>query len=168
MTNGPVALLVMVAATGVAAIMDLRSNRIPNALTGALAVSALALHAFGGLRELGDGAITMMVVFLAGTVAFSLRWFGGGDVKLLAGCAAIVGSRGIAPLVLDVFVAGGVLVLIDAARRHSLRAFLSSTVRVAAGLAPIAQSGVPYGVAIAAGCLVYTVSLFVASALRSS
>jgi prepilin peptidase CpaA len=164
MTDGPVALLVMVAAAGVAAIMDLRTNRIPNALTGALAVTALTLHAFGGLHELGDAAITMIAVFLLGTVAFRLRWFGGGDVKLFAGCAAIVGSHGIAPLALDVFIAGGVLVLIDAVRRRRLRSFLSSTAGVATGLAPIGQTSVPYGVAVAAGCLVYTLLPFVASA----
>jgi prepilin peptidase CpaA len=168
MTDGPIALVVMVAVAGVAAIVDVRTGRIPNALTGALAVSALVLHAFGGVRELSDAAITMVAVLLIGTVAFSLRWFGGGDVKLLAGCAAIVGSRGIAPLLLDVLVAGGVLVLIDAARRRRLRALLSSTAGVAVGLAPVAQTKVPYGVAIAAGCLVYSISLLVSPALRPS
>lgn len=168
MTDGPVALIVMVAAASAAAVMDLRTRRIPNALTGALAVTALALHAFGGIREVGDAAMTMILVLLFGTVAFTLRWFGGGDVKLLAGCAAIVGSHGVVLLVLDVFLAGGVLVLIEIVRRRKLRAFVSSTAGVVAGLAPVSQTSVPYGVAIAAGCVVYTVSPFLAAMLRPS
>lgn len=159
MSAGVVAAIAMTAAASAAAVTDVRTRRIPNVLTASLAVIALALHATGGLAAFADAFIIMLLVLLVGTLPFWLGWFGGGDVKLLAACGAAVGSQGVAPLLFDVLLAGGVLALIEAARRRRVGMLFRSTASVVMGTGPTLGLHVPYGLAIAAGTIVYTGSI---------
>ncbi len=153
----------MTVAASAAAVTDVRTRRIPNVLTASLAVVALALHALGGLATLTDAVVIMLLVLLVGTLPFILGWFGGGDIKLIAACGAVVGSHGIAALLFDVLIAGGVLAFIEAARRRRVVTLLRSTASVAIGAGPTLGLHVPYGVAIAAGTVVYTASIAITS-----
>jgi prepilin peptidase CpaA len=151
--------LLLLAATLAAASIDIRTRRIPNVLTGVFAVAAIASHIPDGLAPTLVAAATMVGVFALGTVAFTLGWFGGGDVKLLAGCAGVVSFPHCIFLTCDVLVAGALLALGVAALSGRLVALVQSTVAAATHGVPTESNKLPYGVAIAGGSALYTLSL---------
>jgi Flp pilus assembly protein protease CpaA len=158
----------MVAATTVAAVIDLRSRRIPNAICGALAAVALAAHAFAGPRSFADAALALLLVLAVGLPVHTAGWFGGGDLKLFAACAGAVGLHELSTFTVAVFVAGGALSVVEAVRRRRLRAVLVSTFRTGLGFGPSERLRVPYGVAIAAAALWYSINLLSVNPLRWS
>ncbi|HEY0613666.1 MAG TPA: A24 family peptidase [Candidatus Elarobacter sp.] len=144
--------------TCAAAATDVRSRRIPNALTGFAALAAVAVHAPAGLGPVALSLAAMAGAFLLGSVAFSAGWFGGGDVKLLAGCCGLAGIPGAPSLALDVLVAGALLALATALAQGRLVTLVRSTAAVAAHGAPSSGTTLPYAVAIAAGTAFYVFS----------
>jgi len=150
-----------------AAFTDLRSRRIPNALTYPCIVFGCAFHALGGAWSsallglaFGFGLLLLLALLVPGAL-------GMGDVKM----AAAIGALGGFPFVVDALLWGmafggvGALVTMAARRRLGLllrrvRALLEAVaVAARAGgrvhLAPRADAGaeVPFGVALAAGTL---------------
>jgi prepilin peptidase CpaA len=98
-----------------AAVCDLRTGRIPNALTfGAAAAGLIFSTATAGLF----GLLTSLVGCLVGLVLFlplfALRGMGGGDVKLLAAVGAWLGPLGALHAALWAALAGGVLAVVVA------------------------------------------------------
>ena len=160
-----VATAVLLVVTLAAAATDIRTRRIPNALTATAAVAAVAVHLLDGVGPELAAIAAMLAAFALGSFAYIAGWFGGGDVKLIAACCGIVGFPAAVPLVLDVLVAGGVLALAVAAMNGRLLALVRSTAAVAARGAATERTTLPYGVAIAAGSVAYAVSTF-APALR--
>lgn len=157
-----VALIVLVAGTLVAAAIDLRSRRIPNLLTGAMAAAAIAIHLFDGPTALLLAIAAMIAAFALGTLAFSAGWFGGGDVKLIAAACGLVGYPGSIALILFTLVGGAVLALAEVARQRRLVSFVKNAVAVATtGSAPDTPTVLPYGVAIAGGSIAYAISTLV-------
>jgi prepilin peptidase CpaA len=152
---------ILVVATLCAAAIDVKIRRIPNALTAALALIGIALHVPQGLTPTLIAVASMFIAFLAGSLAFSAGWFGGGDVKLIAACCALVSFPGSGALVLDILVAGAFLALVTAAVNGRLVTLLRSTVAVVSHAPPAQSTTLPYGVAIAAGSITYTVSTLV-------
>jgi prepilin peptidase CpaA len=160
-------LTVMIVGAMVAAYTDARTRRIPNLLTGALAAIAILASATGGLTQVAMTALVMLVAFLLGTLAFSLGWFGGGDVKLFAACCGLAGFPGAVSVVLYTFLAGGFLCIAVAIRRRRLVSVLASTLALArSGLQPAERLTVPYGIAIAFGAATYALSLSAVPFLR--
>jgi prepilin peptidase CpaA len=155
------AAVVLLVASFAAAVIDVRTRRIPNALTSATALVALGVHIPDGPAAAGIALGAMIAAFLIGTVAFSAGWFGGGDVKLLAACCGLASFPGAVALVLYVLIAGMVLALVTAARSGRLVSLMRSTAAVAAYGAPTESYTLPYGVAIAAGSFVYALSTLV-------
>ncbi|MFN2459235.1 MAG: prepilin peptidase [Candidatus Velthaea sp.] len=153
--------LMLPAATLVAAAIDVRVRRIPNALTGGLAVAGIALHVPQGVSPTVLAVAAMLAAFVAGSLAFSAGWFGGGDVKLIAACCAVAGFPGSGALVLEILAAGAVLALVWAAAGGRLFSLVRSTTAVALRGAPLESNTLPYGVAIAAGSIFYTASSLV-------
>ncbi len=151
-------LLVLVVGAILAAYTDLRTRRISNLLTGAMALAALGLSVPEGITSVATAALVMLVAFIAGTFAFSLGWFGGGDVKLLAACCGFAKFPGAVELVFYTLLAGGAVALIDIARRRQFRSTLFGVYQIASGVEPATTSGVPYGVAIAGGTCAYALS----------
>ena len=100
----------------VACIPDLRTRRIPNALTLGAAIVALAFHAatngLAGLATSAGGWLLGAALFFP---IFALRGMGGGDVKLLAAVGAWLGPAQVIWVALITSVAGGVLGLVVAA-----------------------------------------------------
>ena len=73
---------------------DVRTRRIPNALTGAIAVLGLTrLMLADDLAAAMYTLITSALVFAAALVLFWRGVFGGGDAKLITATALLVGSH---------------------------------------------------------------------------
>ncbi len=144
----------------VAAVVDLRTRRIPNVLTAAMACTGVALAAAGissiplwaSALGLAIGLALMMPGHLLGAT-------GAGDVKLMAAIGAIVGPATVVWAFLFTAIAGGVLAVVIAAKRRRLGVTLEGARRLIADptdaaleirSAP-ATSRFSYGPAIAVG-----------------
>jgi prepilin peptidase CpaA len=161
-----VELLVLLTGTFAAAAIDIRTRRIPNGLTAALAVAALGLRLFDGAPALFVSVAAMLVAFGLGSLAFSAGWLGGGDVKLIAAACGVVSVPGCFSLVAFILIAGGVIAIVQAARTGRLVALVRdvSTIAITRG-APQTRTPLPYGVAIAAGSAAYALSLLFSTAV---
>ena len=119
-----------------ATIVDIRTRRIPNELTAALAGIGLGLSAAGvsGIPVWASmlGFVVGLALMMPGHV---LGATGAGDVKLMAAVGAIVGPALVVTAFLFTAVAGGVLAVVVAARRRRLSATLAGTGRLVAGSA---------------------------------
>jgi prepilin peptidase CpaA len=154
---------VLAAGLAAATAIDLRSRRIPNELTAAMALTGagLAVAGVSGISIAGSlgGMVLGLLLMLPG---YLLGATGAGDVKLMGAVGAIVGP----PLVLSAFVctslAGGALAVIVAVRRRRLGTTLAKTGRLVAApgaaqqeiKAATAASKFAYGPAIAVGSLI--------------
>lgn len=136
----------------IAGLSDLVSLRIPNRLTGALALAfpVAALLGHGGgvvdwLSHLEAGA----AVFAAAALLFACRILGGGDVKLLAAMALWSGLHLVVPLLLLVAAIGGLFALVVLGLRQPLAQ--ASIVAVLRRVPAFIHSRmpIPYGVPIA-------------------
>lgn len=162
----------------VAAVIDVRTLRIPNWLTVSGALMGLALSAAVPWQTLGpawavDGFLWSLGGLAAGLALmlpfWLLRVMGAGDVKLMAMAGAFVGLAQIVPVVLCVFVAGGVLAVGWALYRRVFRRAASNAAEITIAMAVAALNGMrpalpaasagklPYGVSIAAGTLAWLV-----------
>jgi prepilin peptidase CpaA len=154
-----------------AALVDVRSRRIPNWLTGSIAVAAIVVHAFGGWAALGVSLAVMAVLTLAGTFVYSRGGIGGGDVKLAISAAALLSYPLCVPFLLYTAIGGGLLAIGFLAARGKARATISRTVLMTmAGAPPGLPAGkaetMPYAVAFAFGAMMVALSQTVAPFLR--
>jgi len=111
LTQGVAALVL----ASLAAIIDVRTSRIPNLLTFGGAAAAMVFHAFAtgtsGLVEAGLGWFVGALLFFPW---FALGGMGAGDVKLVAALGAWLGPVGALWLALYTAVAGGALAIVVA------------------------------------------------------
>ena len=139
------------AAAGVGAVLDLRSRRIPNWLTGSALLAGLLANAL--LRGF-DGAVVALAGAALGLALllpfYALRAMGAGDVKLLAGVGALVGPQALVSVAVYGGVAGGLLSILVLLLRGRLLFGLQQAV-VLRRLPTLSGLKAPYGVAIAAG-----------------
>jgi len=99
----------------VACIMDLRTRRIPNALTFSAVATGLLFHLLtGGLTAAGWSIAGCLLGFLLFFPMFALRGMGAGDVKLLAAVGAWIGPSQVVTAALATSIAGGVIALVVA------------------------------------------------------
>ncbi len=163
----PLAVWLVLGACAVAMVTDLQARRIPNVLTAALALAALAVHlGAGGWTSLFIAVATLLGVTVLGFLAFSMRWLGGGDVKLLAASAAMLGFPDSISFLLYTAIGGGVFALAVAACSGRLHAVTKSVALLARPLlykgtrsiAPAHATKLPYAVAIAIGALAVALS----------
>jgi prepilin peptidase CpaA len=159
--------LVLVASL-LAAASDLRTRRIPNALVAALFVCGLAVNALTGWQHVFVDVALAFTILLAGSLAFSLKLIGGGDVKLLAAAAGTLGYPAAMNFIFFTLLCGGIIAVVYAAMRGRLRTTFANVRAIAlpmvAGMRPARlQSGIamPYALAIFAGaCLTAVASGF--------
>jgi prepilin peptidase CpaA len=162
---GTIALIAMLLT---AAVIDVRSHRIPNWLTGGGIVIALVFAAVGvppqqeGFLSSLGGMATGLAVLLP---MYLLRVMGAGDVKLMGMVGAFVGFPDIVYAVLWSLCFGGFVALAFAIYRRALRRVASNVTHIihslafaaAAGIRPSPMSGrtsigrFPFGVSIALG-----------------
>jgi prepilin peptidase CpaA len=141
-----------------AAWRDWRTRRIPNALTLSGILCALLLRLAAGppafLEGLGGGGAALLL----GLVSLQFGVLGGGDAKLLTMLGAFLGPIS---FLYSLIPFGGALALVDTARRGTLLPVLHGTLGWARRWLPVGPplpvlplkgtTGIPYGVAIAAG-----------------
>ncbi len=153
-----------------AAFVDVRSRRIPNWLTGSIALVAVVVHAFGGWASLGVSLAVMAVLTLAGTLVYSRGGIGGGDVKLAISASALLSYPLCIPFLLYTAIGGGVLAIGFLAARGKARATISRTVLMtmagAPGLPPGKAETMPYAVAFAFGAIMVALGQTIAPFLR--
>ena len=151
--------LPVVALAALAARADVRTRRIPNALTGPAIALALAAHlAFEGPAGLKSSAIGMLVAGGLLLPGWLLRFMGAGDVKLMAAVGAWFAFPQALLVTLLSFIAGGVVALAIAVRRGILRHTLWNTAWLVAWVmrpgavatTPPPASGVRFPFALAA------------------
>lgn len=154
-------------AMSLAAVIDLRTRRVPNALTGSLLAIGIGLAA----AELGPvglggavlGALLGLAFMLPGHV---LGGTGAGDVKLFAAAGALLGPATTVRAFLFTAIAGGALAIVVAVRRRRLQHTLGATVRLMGGGAaaiaavesPAADNRFAYAPAIAIGVVLAVLS----------
>jgi prepilin peptidase CpaA len=106
-----------------ACVSDLRTRRIPNALTLSAVAGALLFHLItGGMSAAGwslAGAFLGAGLFFP---MFALRGMGAGDVKLLAAVGAWLGPSQVAVAALATSLAGGVIAIVVALGHGYLKA----------------------------------------------
>ena len=158
----------LVAGVGIAAAIDLRTRRIPNRLSAALAALGLAFAAAGiGSLSIGmslAGLVLGLALMLPGHLAGAT---GAGDVKLFAAIGTLVGPSHIGPAFIFTALAGGVMALAFAASRGCLHRTLGRTATLitsggstfAAVKAPVENNRFPYAPAIAVGCVIAALGL---------
>jgi prepilin peptidase CpaA len=136
----------------VAGLCDLVSYTIPNRLSAALALLFLG---FVFAAPLGFGALGLHLAAGAAGLAlgfclFALGWIGGGDAKLFAVVALWLGFADLPAYAVAASLFGGLLTLIMLLLRQ---APLPAALARQAWLTRLhdARSGIPYGVALAAG-----------------
>jgi prepilin peptidase CpaA len=119
---------------GAAAVIDLRTRRIPNILTATLAAIGIGLAAAGfgrvGLGAALLGCLLGLAFMMPGHIFGAT---GAGDVKLLAAAGALLGPKDTIYAFLYTAIAGGVLALVVAVARRRLSQTLESTSRLVAG-----------------------------------
>jgi prepilin peptidase CpaA len=113
---------VVVAGVSMGAFIDLRTRRVPNALTIGLAGLGFALAGLGtaglSIPAAVGGFVVGMLLMLPGHL---LGATGAGDVKLMAALGTLLGPVGIATAFTYAAIAGGLLAGIIAIQRGRLR-----------------------------------------------
>ena len=148
-----------------ATVSDIRTRRIPNALTVSALLVALALRSFLGAGALVDGLQGAGLAMLLVLPIFALGGLGGGDLKLLVAVGAFLGPQDLIIALLATAVAGGVLALTEAIRKGVVLPILRDTANFAKYCVTLGYSGsrltlgvsgsvsVPYAIAIGIGSL---------------
>lgn len=167
MTWPPVHAVAVVGTVLAAAVSDVMSRRIPNALTLGAAAVAIGMH---GVLSGWSGVVFAVSGWAVGLALFfplfALKGMGAGDVKLLAAIGAWLGPLGAVWTALYGAVAGGVMaVAVALARRYVgtavrnlgtlLRSWRIAGVRPVEGLTLGSASGprLPYALPLAAGAI---------------
>lgn len=153
----------------VAGYFDIRARRIPNALTGSLALAALIVHAFGGVRPLSVSLLVMAALVLVGSLIYSRGGIGGGDVKLAIAASGMLSYPLFVPFLLYTAIGGGLLALVFLAvrgRAATVSRGVVMTLMGVPGLPPEKAEGMPYAVAFAFGAILVALSQSVAPFLR--
>ena len=147
---------------GAAVFTDVRTRRIPNWLTGAMAAGGFGLAFGGGVVTPLQALLGLMVGLLLMLPGHVIGATGAGDVKLMAAIGAVVGPDLALRAFLYSAVAGGVFAIVVATRRGVLATTLQDTTRLVTAPAVARQAiesssranRFAYGPAIAVGTLV--------------
>ena len=112
-------LIAVVAGGAVAAAIDLRTRRVPNVLSLAIATIGVVLAAAGlgrvALAAAVGGCVIGVLLMLPGHVFGAT---GGGDVKLLGALGTLLGPAGTVTAFLSMALVGGVMAIAIAIHRH--------------------------------------------------
>ncbi len=149
------------------AVIDLRQRRIPNVLSfGGMGVGLCLGFVLGGLSGLSTsflGLLTGSAIFLP---FYLMRGMGAGDVKLMGAVGAFLGPWHTLQAAIVVALFGGVIAAWAAFRQGRLRQALRDAALVVFRIMPLKtldrstrEEAIPYGLAIAAGVLLYLLLL---------
>jgi prepilin peptidase CpaA len=153
MTLADAGLLLMALAVLASAGFDLWTFEIPDTLT-VMIILAAGLYGWGTPGfDWANHAAAGGSFFVFGLLAFARGWLGGGDVKIMTGCACWATLGTLVEQQLFIGIAGGVLALVLMLVRRSL-ALAGVTGEDAPRLVRVGAD-LPYAVAIAAGMAVW-------------
>lgn len=128
-------LTVVAAAAIAAAAIDLRTRRVPNVLTAAIALVGLAIAAMGlgrvGIWLALAGCLVGLALMLPG---YLIGAMGGGDVKLLAAVGTLLGPGATLRAFVASAIAGGLIAVVVAWRRGRLTATVTGAAALAASV----------------------------------
>lgn len=147
-------LTVFPAAVAFAGAMDLFTMTIPNRISLAMVAGFVVLAPLAGLgvSEMAYHAGAGLLVLAIGVLLFIPGWIGGGDAKLAAAVALWLGFENLFAYLFYVALGGGAMALFFMMlRAHPLPAMVCAqpwAVRL-----HDRRTGIPYGVALAAGAL---------------
>lgn len=111
----------LLAVVCLAAVLDLRTRRIPNWLTVSGLVLALGLRGIMGMDPFLGGLMAAGVAFLLCLPIFALGGLGGGDVKLLTAAGAFLGMDRLWGALAVTAIAGGLFALFSVIRRGRIK-----------------------------------------------
>jgi len=150
-----------------AAWSDYRQRRIPNWLTMSGLALALILRLVTGPGMVIDGLIGALLAFILTLPLLMLGVMGGGDAKLLMAIGAFMGPRNFLWAGVLIAIVGGMMATIDAGRRGVLLPVMYNCGQIMKHWATMGRKGanrsfatvgaltIPYGIAIAAGALLW-------------
>jgi prepilin peptidase CpaA len=124
----PVVVAAIVTGAGAGAIIDMRTRRVPNVLTGSIAVFGLLLAVLhptsvSPMAALGGIAVGLAVMLPGHLIGAT----GAGDVKFLAALGALLGPKGVLMAFVYTAIAGGAIALLVALGRRRLRDTIERT-----------------------------------------
>jgi Flp pilus assembly protein protease CpaA len=160
------------AGTFAASYCDVRSRRIPNVITGSLALTAVIVHAFFGLWPLLQCLGVMAALTVGGYLVYSRGGIGAGDIKLAIAGSGMLSYPLCVPFLLYTGISGGFIALLFLLARASARTTLSRSIFMtlagAPGIATDKREKLPYAVAFALGAVLLALSQSFAPFLRIS
>lgn len=116
---------------GLAALVDLRTGRIPNAVTVSMAAGGVTLAATGASGiSIAASALGFVLGLLLMLPGHLLGATGAGDVKLLAAVGAIIGPAEVVMAFLFTALAGGLMAVAVATSRGRLGATVAGAGRM--------------------------------------
>lgn len=159
--------VIIVAFVCAAAWWDATASRIPNAITITGLAAGLILRAPLGVESLLQGVGGLGLAFGVSVVLYALRAIGGGDVKLLAGVGAFLGSTEVMGALGLIAVLGAGYALVSLTLRGLLPLLVFNTLELVKSLLTLGRAGpmrklessnaltIPYGIPIAVGTLIW-------------
>ena len=174
MAGQQIALYVAVGLVTIAAYFDLRSHRIPNALTyPAWVVGLLLAGLTAGWSGALNSALGFAVTFVPLFIMFMGGTMGGGDVKLMGGVGALLGfPAGLNALISSIIVGGffAAIILLWQGRLFPILKYAASKfwsmiywAHVPVDPPPEQKDAFPFGVAIALGTYLTVASILAGS-----
>ena len=165
---------ILLAASLMAALSDLRVGRISNWLSYSLAAIALLLNALSGPIPGLISLLVMIAVLAASLPIFAFGLLRGGDVKMIVACSGLLSYHYFLQFILYTMLMGGFVALTVAWRagmlRRSIQSVGSALHPLLQGIAPsslpFTTAKIPYGVAIFAGASLTILAMTAIPALR--
>jgi prepilin peptidase CpaA len=164
-----IAIALTTAACIAASYCDIRRRRIPNWLTGSVALAAVVLHAFSGFSAAATSVAVMLVLAVGGTLLYSRGGIGGGDIKLAIAGSGMLSYPLCVPFLIYTAIGGGILALIFLLIGGAAPPSFARVVLFASGPGngvAARRASLPYAVAFAFGAIAVALSQSIAPFLR--
>jgi prepilin peptidase CpaA len=153
-----------------ASYFDIRERRIPNWLTGSVALAAIGVHSIGGIQSAALSLTVMLILAAGGTLLYARGGIGGGDVKLAIAASGMLSYPLCVPFLLYTAIGGGFLALVFIVIRGNVRTSLSRAAILTLGsfqsISSPQRATLPYAVAFALGAITLALSQSIAPFLR--
>lgn len=159
--------LLLVGATLAACYTDLRWKKIPNALVAPFLILGAGFQLAHGPQALVAALAAGAAMLLLGTLAFSTRMMGGGDVKFLVAAIVALGAADGLRFLVFTLVCGGVLAIAVSLYRGSLRTMFANVRASAMTLsAPVSTGKMPYALAMLGAAVLLVAAQTILPVLR--
>ncbi len=157
-----------------AAATDLLWRKIPNVIPISIALIGLSFAASHGVVTVIVSLAVILAILVLGTLLFTKRWLGGGDIKLLAAACGAMSLGDVPILLVSTSIGGGVIALgitLAQGRFPDVVRSCGNLIRPlvqpgTVAIAPERPITMPYAIAIALGVVTVALSHTYAPYLR--